>query len=205
MVGSLQRYACEFINLARRPRSLFSHALGLAHIAFSALMLWKGLIMATGSTLPAVVYLSGGDPWSGFHRGDVLFLAAPERDSFEAGDVVVFQVRGRDIPIVHRIMNVHEQADGAVAILTKGDGNVVDDRGLYAHQQLFLGQQEIVGRVWAFLPYIGMVAIWLDDFPEVRCVLVVSIGFLLLLGRGSRGECWLWALICAVTCPGTVR
>eukprot|EP00961_Rhodomonas_salina_P225146 3044064-Rhodomonas_salina.5 len=38
----------------------------------------------------------------------------------------------RDIPIVHRVIKVHEKYDGAVDVLTKGDNNDVDDRGLYA-------------------------------------------------------------------------
>lgn len=41
----------------------------------------------------------------GFHRGDILFLTNPH--DIYRGDVVVFQVDGRDIPIVHRAMNVH--------------------------------------------------------------------------------------------------
>ena len=30
----------------------------------------------------------------------------------------------------------------------------VDDRGLYAHRQLFLGRKEIMGRAQGFLPYV---------------------------------------------------
>ena len=44
------------------------------------------------------------------------------------GDVVVFKIKDRDIPIVHRILKVHEKEDGRVELLTKGDNNRVDDR-----------------------------------------------------------------------------
>lgn len=37
-----------------------------------------------------------------------------------------------DIPIVHRVTKVHEKENGEVEVLTKGDNNRVDDRGLYA-------------------------------------------------------------------------
>ena len=46
-----------------------------------------------------------------FYRGDILFLykgAQPIR----AGEVVVFDINGRDIPIVHRVIKVHEENEG---------------------------------------------------------------------------------------------
>ena len=46
------------------------------------------------------------------------------------------QVEGRDIPIVHRVLKLHEKEDGEVKFLTKGDNNSVDDRGLYAPGQV---------------------------------------------------------------------
>ena len=55
----------------------------------------------------------------GFYRGDILFLnmgKAPIR----AGEVVVFSLDGRDIPIVHRVIKVHERGTGDLDILTKG-------------------------------------------------------------------------------------
>ncbi len=54
----------------------------------------------------------------GFQRGDILFLnmgSAPIR----TGEVVVFNVDGRDIPIVHRVLKVHDRDDGHQDILTK--------------------------------------------------------------------------------------
>ena len=104
-----------------------------------------------------------------FYRGDILFLHMGFTP-FRAGDIVVFKVADREIPIVHRIIKVrlmhggvctscsprqpepraprlhlgpsapaptaprqvHEKESGAVDILTKGDNNQVDDRGLYA-------------------------------------------------------------------------
>ena len=48
------------------------------------------------------------------------------------------QVEGRDIPIVHRVLKLHEKEDGSVKFLTKGDNNSVDDRGLYAPGQYWL-------------------------------------------------------------------
>jgi len=155
--------------------------LNLACIVFSALMLWKGLMVVTKSESPVVVVLSGSmEP--GFHRGDILFLTL-FTDPFVPGDVVVFQIEGRDIPIVHRSMSVHQRADGSFSMLTKGDNNQVDDRGLYAHKQNFIGRKEIMGRAVGFLPYVGMITIWLNDYPWLKFILIGSMGFFVIIGR----------------------
>lgn len=43
-----------------------------------------------------------------FFRGDILFLYLGS-DSFRVGEIVVFKVKGRDIPIVHRVIEVHDR------------------------------------------------------------------------------------------------
>jgi signal peptidase I len=43
-----------------------------------------------------------------FHRGDILFLWLGN-STFAAGEVVVFKIDGRDIPIVHRAIQVHQK------------------------------------------------------------------------------------------------
>lgn len=64
--------------------------------------MWKGLSLYTNSSSPIVVVLSGSmEP--AFQRGDLLFLwnRSPRA---EVGEVVVYNVRGKDIPIVHRVV-----------------------------------------------------------------------------------------------------
>ena len=81
--------------------------LNFAMIVSSALMIWKGLMVVTGSESPIVVVLSGSmEP--AFHRGDLLFLTNYESEPITAGEIVVFKVDGRDIPIVHRVIKVHQ-------------------------------------------------------------------------------------------------
>jgi hypothetical protein len=53
-----------------------------------------------------------------------------------------------------------------VDLLTKGDNNHVDDRALYHRGQLWLQRHHIVGRAKAFLPYIGMVTIMMNDYRK---------------------------------------
>ena len=43
-----------------------------------------------------------------FYRGDLLFLTNHQEDPIRVGDIVVFKIEGREIPIVHRALRIHE-------------------------------------------------------------------------------------------------
>lgn len=43
-----------------------------------------------------------------FQRGDILFLNNQD-DPIRVGEIVVFKIKDRDIPIVHRVLEVHEK------------------------------------------------------------------------------------------------
>ena len=66
--------------------------------------MWKGLSVLTDSPSPIVVVLSGSmEP--AFQRGDLLFLW--NRNIYEetaVGEVVVYNVKEKNIPIVHRVV-----------------------------------------------------------------------------------------------------
>lgn len=144
-----------------------------------------------------------------FQRGDILFLTNQD-DPIRAGEIVVFKIKDRDIPIVHRVMKVHEKADGTVSakrycsnfscsnppligfalqpqveVLTKGDNNRVDDRGLYAPGQLWLQREDILGRAKGTLRYLGMVTIILNDYPVLKYVLIGIMGLFVLTNKES--------------------
>jgi len=42
-----------------------------------------------------------------FQRGDILFLTNFD-NAVNVGDIVVFKIKGREIPIVHRVLRIHE-------------------------------------------------------------------------------------------------
>jgi signal peptidase len=105
-----------------KPRQLAAQILNFGLILGTAFMLWKGLSVAADSPSPIVVVLSGSmEP--AFQRGDLLFLwnrnlelnllgPVPEKEaSFggtQVGEVVVYNVIGKDIPIVHRVVRRHK-------------------------------------------------------------------------------------------------
>uniref|UniRef100_A0A8C9D9D3 Signal peptidase complex catalytic subunit SEC11 n=1 Tax=Panthera leo TaxID=9689 RepID=A0A8C9D9D3_PANLE len=137
----------DFLDDVRRmnKRQLYYQVLNFGMIVSSALMIWKGLMVITGSESPIVVVLSGSmEP--AFHRGDLLFLTNRVEDPIRVGEIVVFRIEGREIPIVHRVLKIHEKQNGHIKFLTKGDNNAVDDRGLYKQGQHWLEKKDVVGR-----------------------------------------------------------
>ncbi|KAL8447952.1 hypothetical protein Emag_004150 [Eimeria magna] len=120
----------EIKHVFRKPREACHTVLNLCCVILAALMLWKVLVLAAGSPSPVVVVLSGS-MLPAFSRGDILFLL-DQGPNTAVGDIVVFKVEGREIPIVHRVLSVHTNHQGESMLLTKGDNNSVDDRGLYA-------------------------------------------------------------------------
>nr|XP_043639628.1 signal peptidase complex catalytic subunit SEC11A-like [Erigeron canadensis] len=155
-------------------RQLFTQAISLGMIVTFSFIIWNGLMCVTGSESPVVVVLSESmEP--GFKRGDILFLRM-DKDPIRAGEIVVFNVDGRAIPIVHRVIKVHEHEDGEVNVLTKGDHNLGDDRSLYAHGQMWLQRHHIMGRAVWFLPYVGWVTIIMTEQPIVKYILMGALG-----------------------------
>ena len=52
-----------------------------------------------------------------FYRGDLLFLTNYRDDPVQAGEILVFKVKDRDIPIVHRVIKVHERCSDTLSQL----------------------------------------------------------------------------------------
>eukprot|EP01025_Chloroclados_australasicus_P026089 TRINITY_DN25922_c0_g1_i2.p1 TRINITY_DN25922_c0_g1~~TRINITY_DN25922_c0_g1_i2.p1 ORF type:complete len:192 (+),score=24.52 TRINITY_DN25922_c0_g1_i2:168-743(+) len=165
-------------------REFAQQVVQLGLVVSSALIIWRILMLVTGSESPVVVVLSGSmEP--AFQRGDILFLnmgKAPVR----MGEIVVFNVDGRDIPIVHRVITVHEKGGenaGAIDVLTKGDNNYGDDRVLYKKGQRWLNQEHIMGRAVGYLPYVGMVTIIMNDYPYIKILLISVLGLFVIIGK----------------------
>ena len=172
------------MSLADTFRLQLRQLLTVASIFSTAYMLWKGLGVIMNTESPVVVVLSESMS-PAFERGDILFLNM-SHSPIITGDIVVFNIKGREIPIVHRVLKVHEQrstSSSALSILTKGDNNQVHDRGLYNPGQLWLAREDISGRVKGCLPYIGMITILMNEYPKVKVLLLVAMGLMSLLSR----------------------
>jgi len=88
-------------------RLQLAQILNLLYVVTSAYMFWKGLSVVTNSSSPIVVVLSGSmEP--AFQRGDILFLWN-RNERAKVGDVVVYEIGGKAIPIVHRVLREHHK------------------------------------------------------------------------------------------------
>ncbi|KAI9914895.1 hypothetical protein PsorP6_007578 [Peronosclerospora sorghi] len=103
----IQQQVDDVKRLWANKRQLAHQGLNLAMVLLTALMIWKGLMFFTQSESPVVVVLSGSmEP--AFQRGDILYLDNTKPE-LEIGDIVVYKVKGREIPIVHRVLELHER------------------------------------------------------------------------------------------------
>lgn len=99
-------------------RQSLSQVLNFALVLSTAFMLWKALSIFTASSSPIVVVLSGSmEP--AFQRGDLLFLwnRSPRA---EVGEIVVYNVKGKDIPIVHRVVRTFSEVEDGKKTKKKG-------------------------------------------------------------------------------------
>ncbi|KAI8141413.1 SEC11-like 1 [Fennellomyces sp. T-0311] len=120
----------------------------------------------------------------GFDRGDLLVLSLPPNDPVDVNDICVFKLPGRDVPIVHRVIKLHDDvATGKQYLLTKGDNNPRDDRGLYDYKQMWINREHVVGKVKGFVPYVGMLTILMNDYPWMKFALLGVIGLFVLVHR----------------------
>jgi len=182
-MGLSEQFSSLFKDVQRMDKRQYLYQfLSFGMIVSSALMIWKGLMVATGSESPIVVVLSGSmEP--AFHRGDLLFLTNFHEEPVRVGEIVVFKVEGRDIPIVHRVLKLHEKNNGTVKFLTKGDNNSVDDRGLYAPGQLWLTKKDIVGKARGVLPFVGMITIYMNEYPNFKFAILGVLALYVRLHR----------------------
>lgn len=157
--------------------------LKLCFVLSSAFMFWKGLSLVTNSHSPIVVVLSGSmEP--AFQRGDVLFLWNRNERS-KVGDIVIYEVEGKSIPIVHRVLREHHSDQKRrQLLLTKGDNNAGNDIPLYANKKLYLQKEkDIVGTVKGYIPQLGYITIWISENKYAKFAMMGLLGLSALLGN----------------------
>lgn len=160
-------------------RQVLAQVLNVLLVITTAFMFYKGLSVVSNSPSPIVVVLSGSmEP--AFQRGDILFLWNREQ-RVDVGDIVVYNVQNRDIPIVHRVLRQHSSSKKQL-LLTKGDNNPTDDLDLYAHKQLYLNREdEVIGSVKGYIPVVGYITILLTENQKFKYALLGLIGIATLL------------------------
>eukprot|EP01095_Lingulamoeba_sp_RSL-Kostka_P003972 TRINITY_DN15083_c0_g1_i1.p1 TRINITY_DN15083_c0_g1~~TRINITY_DN15083_c0_g1_i1.p1 ORF type:complete len:193 (-),score=49.79 TRINITY_DN15083_c0_g1_i1:92-628(-) len=166
-------------------RTLVQQVINFGLIVASALIIWKSLMLVTNTESPIVVVLTGSmEP--GYYRGDLLFLWWDD-SPIVSGDVIVYIIDGKEIPIVHRAMNVHQDTKtNEEKVLSKGDNNPVNDRGLYNRGQLWLDRYHLLGRIKGYVPYIGVITILMNDYPLLKYAMIGSLFIFVLATREKQ-------------------
>ena len=162
-------------------RQLITQFIVLGSVVSSALMLWKGLMVIANSDSPIVVVLTGSMEPS-FFRGDILYIDW-DYTIPTPGDIVVYKVPNQVIPIVHRVIGVQPFDNGEYNLLTKGDNNPVNDRGLYEKGDLWLQKKNLFGRIKIFCPYVGIATIILNDYPSLKWTILVIMAIFVLTSK----------------------
>ena len=84
---------------------------------FISIYVMENFIGDSQFSFPIVVVLSGSmEP--AFQRGDILFLWNRDHQQ-KVGDIVVYEIDGKSIPIVHRVLREHHNLEKQL-LLTKG-------------------------------------------------------------------------------------
>ena len=148
----------------------------------SALAAWKMLSYTLDTATPVVVILTGS-MLPEYRRGDVL-LIDNRFHAIQIADIVVYNIPGRNIPIVHRVHVIHNPGtEEESRFLTKGDNNQVHDQQLYQQGQYFLNRDNIYGSSIAYAPFFGMFTIWTTDYPWLRYLILGVMGLFILTGK----------------------
>ncbi|EFC39957.1 predicted protein [Naegleria gruberi] len=180
------------LTISQHTREYITQIFSLLGVLCSALIIWKSVSIYSNCQSPIVVVLTGSmEP--AFYKGDILFLSLSS-EPIHIGDIIVYKLESKEIPIVHRVIRLHNTKaqtnlfsgiqDKDVKILTKGDHNQFDDRyGIYGTDLQWLDRSHIIGRVNFMLPYLGYATIIITNYPIVKYIV---IGVLILLVLSNK-------------------
>ncbi len=154
-------------------RQLLEQFVAASYSTIHMYIVWKYICYILDNDSPIVCVLSESmEP--GFKRGDILFL---KPQAFKNGDICVYELEPGTIPIVHRVIR---KKNGM--IITKGDNNRFDDRGLYKRKD-YLEDKDTRAGVIGYIPYLGMPTIWISAVPGLRIALIAIAGLSVLFTR----------------------
>jgi signal peptidase I len=102
----------------------------------------------------------GYDMSNGFNKGDIIILRGTTYEELQVGEILVYQSK-LAYPVIHRVIAKTDMIE------TKGDHN---QRQIYDSRinERYITKEQIIGRAWVKVPYLGYVKIWFTQF--VQCV-----------------------------------
>jgi signal peptidase I len=96
----------------------------------------------------------------GFSKGDILFIVGANPDKLKVGDIIAFKSGTRNIPVIHRIVEIKEE-NGENIFTTIGDNNakiLVPGNNAGGVDEREIKEEQIVGKaVFRLAPGLGWV------------------------------------------------
>lgn len=124
----------------------------LAETVFPTIVLLAGLVAfylvlgaIMGTSTPVRLVQIDMQPWyvtsmfPALVAGDVILVEGITPEEVNVGDVIIFSRSYSPNPIIHRVIQIVEMADGQRAFRTKGDYNPIPDTSL-------VGPEDVLGR-----------------------------------------------------------
>ncbi len=94
----------------------------------------------------------------GFTKGDILFLIKAKPEKLEVGDIIAFNSGTRNVPVIHRIVNIKEE-DGELIFATIGDNNAqsltTSNNALGVNEKEIKSEQLVGKAAFRIVPYLG--------------------------------------------------
>lgn len=180
-------FLCSLLGLGsikkRSTRQNIYQSVAASYSMIGSYMVWKLICVLLNNDSPIVGVLSESmEP--GFKRGDILFLRPRE---YRCGSILVYQITDNSIPIVHRV--IKKEGD---RMLTKGDNNSRDDVGLYKKGKTFLEPHEARSTVFGYIPFFGIISIWLTTYSSVKYLMMALSVWLVFSRREDERSLFLF-------------
>ena len=132
---------------------------------FAAITVNYGMSIVMATQYPIVAVESNSmSPF--FYKGDILIIKGLTPQELKIGDVIVFSVTGRNVPIVHRL--IEKNNDGTYQ--TKGDAN--SNQHEWEKRIEF---RQIEGKQIFILPFLGWMKIGITEIILANILIIAVI------------------------------
>ena len=142
-------------EVKRRGRSLAGRIAGVAASSFLGLTLVTLAFLLLAPRIWDLKFFTvvGGSMEPTIPLGAVVAIRPVDANDIKVNDIIMYggpQSSSRSASVVHRVIAVEATAEGEPTFVTRGDSNGSED-------YLMVAAEDVVGRVWFHIPYLGYV------------------------------------------------
>ena len=74
------------------------------------------------------------------------------------------------------------------SMLSKGDANNADDRGLYPSGVFWLNRKHVIGKIRAYCPFVGYLTILLNENPPLKYTVLGLMLFSVMISKDQENK-----------------